>query len=340
MIIFISINIKNELIYKVMNENYNKYKYVNLIKQIKLFDKKLLDTLKDFIFVSCHEDKKSSYKYIKAISNNNCRINSYAFAKSTKLIFVIIDNNIKIIGNNAFFNCKNLEMINIPKSTQIIEEYSFSMCYKLLKIIIPDTVFEIHNNAFSLCILLKYIKLSKNLKKINPKTFTHCESLERIIIPNGVDYIEEEAFSWCFDLSEVILSNTLFKINDSAFYLCSSLLNIKIPESVIEICDCAFMDCELLKLQLGNSIIRIGKNAFCNNDFSELYLPQSILVIDDYAFLDCNNINDVIIPDSIEYIGKNILDYCKLLNSIKLPLKMQDKIHNITNNKITIIEYY
>lgn len=90
------------------------------------------------------------------------------------------------------------------------------------------------------------------------------------------------------------------------------------------------------KVQIPNSITKIGWGAFCNNNISELNLPKSLLEIDNYAF-SSNKITKLIIPDSIKKIGdyafaKNSISTLKLSNSlteIQSGVFSENKISNL-----------
>lgn len=59
---------------------------------------------------------------------------------------------VKVIGNNAFSECRSLTNINIPNSVTNIGDGAFAGCKLLTKIDIPDSVTNIGDKAFRDCI--------------------------------------------------------------------------------------------------------------------------------------------------------------------------------------------
>ena len=87
---------------------------------------------------------------------------------------VIIDSNVKGIGNNTFMSCAFLKSIVIPEGVTYIGSGAFSGCTALSSIIIPESVTNIGSSAFS-----------------------RCTALSSIIIPESVTSIGEDAFRGC-----------------------------------------------------------------------------------------------------------------------------------------------
>ena len=105
---------------------------------------------------------------------------------------------------------------------------------------------------------------------------------------------------------------------------------VNIPEGITTICNHAFYSCEnLQKVVFPSSLKKIGKSAFekCKN-LSSVTFPEGLEVIDDFAFLDCKQLGlseqeakenvellftkhekELIIPDSVQYIGKQVFAY-------------------------------
>ena len=67
--------------------------------------------------------------YIKRVNIQSQVIGQSAFAKQTKLESVTLGKEIKIIGDNAFYNCKNLKELIIPEEVKTI-------CFSLEKVVI------------------------------------------------------------------------------------------------------------------------------------------------------------------------------------------------------------
>ena len=79
----------------------------------------------------------------------------------------------------------------------------------------------------------------------------------------------------------------------------------------------------------------IGDGAFlCCDSIKDLILPDSITSIGNYAFESCEQLNSVYIPDSVAYIGKAVFAYSsvksvrlsKTLKSLKLILVMMVRV--------------
>ena len=64
---------------------------------------------------------------------------------------VIIDNGVRSIGNDAFFNCYKLTSVTIPASVTCIGNYAFGNCNSLTSVAIPASVAHIGEEAFARC---------------------------------------------------------------------------------------------------------------------------------------------------------------------------------------------
>ena len=135
-------------------------------------------------------------------------------------------------------------------------------------------------------------------------------------------------------------------IGDYEFYYCTNLTSIVIPENVTSIGYQAFLECYNLggTLTIGENVNYIGWGAFINTNFSAIHyntvncemggqwldgatssltsltIGENVQVIPYEAFQDCYNINgNLIIPNSVTYIGSNAFYNCSSLTSITIP---------------------
>lgn len=181
------------------------------------------------------------------------------------------EDNITIIGDNAFQKCKNLISVVIPNSVTSIGAYAFSGCSNLTSISIPD-----------------------NLMSISFAAFSNCTSLSYVTIPDSVTSIDDDAFCGCFSLTSVKIGKNVTDIGDYAFEDCTSLTTVTIPDSVTEIGAYAFRYCSnLVEINLPNSDVAIKKYAFAETGITEITLPENVVSIGNYAFSNCENLQKI-----------------------------------------------
>ena len=118
--------------------------------------------------------------------NSNALIN-----KETKTLVLgckgtVIPEDVRHIGNMAFYECTGLTSIDLPEGIETIG-----------------------NSVFSGCTELTSIQLPKSLTSIGSYTFNNCSALSTITIPAAVTTIGSEAFYYCSGLLSVVcLSKT------------------------------------------------------------------------------------------------------------------------------------
>ena len=84
---------------------------------------------------------------------------------------VIIEDGVTFIGDDAFYNCKNVQNINIPESVTDIGYRAFDRCYNLSSIIIGNNVSSIASEAFYNCTSLKSVTIPNNVTSIKVRAF-------------------------------------------------------------------------------------------------------------------------------------------------------------------------
>jgi hypothetical protein len=176
------------------------------------------------------------------------------------------------IGSNAFYDCRNIESIEIPNGMTTIGSHAFYRCYELKNVVMSDSILSIGENSFAHCTKLTHVVFSKNLQSIDEGAFWGCTNIETIIIPNSVTSIGSSAFFSCTNLKDVNIPNNLTSISSSIFAYCKNLTSIVIPEKVTD----------------------LGSGAFANcGGLSYITIPNSVKFIGNYTFKNCENISDV-----------------------------------------------
>ncbi|HTO16736.1 MAG TPA: leucine-rich repeat domain-containing protein [Edaphocola sp.] len=153
----------------------------------------------------------------------------------------IIPNNIRTIGNDAFFGNNYLKTIIISDSVQNIGKTAFSECHGLSIVQLGKSLNEIGYEAFENCPNLKSFQVDFNNKHFSSQSgvlydknktklirYPTSKTISSFEIPIGVETIGGGAFAKCNNLERVLLPKSITKIDGYAFYMCENILAIKI----------------------------------------------------------------------------------------------------------------
>ena len=177
------------------------------------------------------------------------------------------------------------------------------------ELIIPETykgkpVTAIGAEAFQGNKEIGLLEIPDSVTVIEENAFASCSRLEVVTMGNGVTSIGYKAFAFCDNLKAIRLSNTLKTIGDQAFYYCRKLQAISFPDSLETI---------------GKKAFEGDTNREVHNSLTTVNFGTGLRTIGEYAFYNCANLSDVIIPDGAPTaIGNNAFLNCSRVRFIEL----------------------
>ena len=151
---------------------------------------------------------------------------------------------------------------------------------------------------------------------------------EDVVVPDDVDTIKCMAFFGRKNMKTVTIANRVSVVCDEAFSDCDRLQSITFGKSVTTIgkaVDC----CDNLKeilVQPGNPVYHSAGNCLIDTKKKELVLgcqssilptDSSVTTIGDRAFLRCENLNHIDIPDTVTSIRERAFERCAGLTEIR-----------------------
>jgi len=251
----------------------------------------------------------------------------------------VINPNRTIIRKRAFYE-GNLQVVIISHGITTIESEAFAK-NRLFRVHVPETCTEIAPDAFDKGVYIINAKdrpgeYSGDYKIIENETgVTITNYIGRnmyVVIPSEINGRQvTEIGQWAFagkGLESVVIPDTVKKINDLAFeynflkvltipegitelpnqvFHYNKLTSVTLPNSLTVIGQSAFRENRLSNVTLPDSLTTIGQNAFRNNRLSNVTLPNSLTTIEQYAFWNNNFETTVVIPDSVENLGQNVI---------------------------------
>ena len=218
------------------------------------------------------------------------KIKSYAFEGAT-FTSIKLSETLKEIGNGAFWGCKGLTTIDIPKGVEDIGTGIFSLCDNIESItssgVKGEDTYYVANN----CIMRYYPKAMGA-----PEEYYVIAGCKNSTIPSKTT-----------------------RIMSDAFYCISTLTTINFPSSITNIGDSAFRGTGLVEAKLGSTKLKnLVRYVFSDcESLTTVTLPYATLkTIQDGAFLNCTSLESIVIPGNVESIYGGAFEGCTALTSV------------------------
>ena len=229
------------------------------------------------------------------IGPNVLSISNEAFMNNINLRSITFDENgvIEHIGDNAFYNCQNLETIELPDTIQTLGVGVFERCNNLTYMKVPF-IGEERENYGSL----------RDSTDVLVYMFGSRSYLDSDLIPNALETIEifdiERIHNVTFYnanfIKSIILPSDLENIGIRSFYGCESLESFIVPSEVTIIDESAFENSGLKMITIPDSVVYIDKNAFKGCDDLETVIYEGDLSNLIISTVGNTNIIDILYP--------------------------------------------
>jgi len=269
-----------------------------------------------------YEYKESIKKVI--VGQDITHIADYAFYDCQELNEVELSESIVEIGRYAFTNCVSLEQIKIPSGVSVINEYTFHNCVSLKRVELNGTLTRIGTFGFESCSSLREMSISAESLVIEFSAFSHCVALEKVVFSGTVKELWNYVFYDCPKLKDIDIPEDIQSIGWFVFYGCKSLTSINWPASISVIPDGTFWGCcSLESVEFSGEIVEIGNHAFaeCTN-LSVVELPEGLKSLGEKVFEKCG-FHDIQLPPGLLSIGEGTfsstnLTWIQIPNSVEV----------------------
>ena len=267
------------------------------------------------------------------------RLDAYVFWGCNNLEEVVLGKGLTAVDEYSFAGCTGLKQITIPENIQSIDAQAFAGCVNLTDIYIPATVTGIAEDAFLNCdnvtihadegsVAAQFAQKLAEQKSHDPlvtaapvqtptavsgpdtqattepvSTATPAPAAtpvpgnvlgSTIIVGNHAlvmvhpgeekvqqGYTEPEAGQETGEEQDITAETENGKIPEWMYYRNQSVSAVTIPEGTTE----------------------IGRFAFSRSSLRTVTIPEGVTVIDYAAFYHCDNLDNVILPDTVNTVG-------------------------------------
>ena len=267
------------------------------------------------------------------------RLDAYVFWGCNNLEEVVLGKGLTTVDEYSFAGCTGLKQITIPENIQSIDAQAFAGCVNLTDIYIPATVTGIAEDAFLNCdnvtihadegsVAAQFAQKLAEQKNRDPlvtaapvqtptavsrpdtqattepvSTATPAPAAtpvpgnvlgSTIIVGNHAlvmvhpgeekvqqGYTEPEAGQETGEEQDITAETENGKVPEWMYYRNQSVSTVTIPEGTTE----------------------IGRFAFSRSSLRTVTIPEGVTVIDYAAFYHCDNLDNVILPDTVNTVG-------------------------------------
>ena len=232
--------------------------------------------------------------------------------RSTSITDIKIGENIKKIGEKAFYMCEKLQSVTWHCQCDVVPvdcflgcsnltQFDFSKIKKvkkcafsesgLQKVCLPQNIECIIEGAFSKCKMLSSVKWNCKCDVIPTFCFYKCRNLTQFDF-SKIKKVEKCAFSES-GLKEVCLPENIECISGWTFSKCKELRSVEWNCKCDVIPVFCFLRCSNLTQFDFSNIKRIDRAAFYESGLKEVCLPENIECIIEGAFSRCKTLSSV-----------------------------------------------
>ncbi len=247
------------------------------------------------------------------------------------------------IRGGAFYDCKNVTSINMPKDIKTIGESAFSGCVQLTQLVFPDSVKYLEILVCYNCESLQLVELPSGIEAIGRSAFNGCKSLEEFTIPDSVKVIYDMAFKNCSNLKKLYWGDSVEEVGirdgsnqytsyEGTFKGCNNLneVHLKNLSTWCKTYYPSYVSNPLYKIVNGRVDLYLN-----GEKLDTLYVPNDIDVIKKYTFYHCTQLVSIKFPNSDIKVEDEAFSECRSLNSVyfgESTIKLGNQVFNLCEN--------
>lgn len=271
-------------------------------------------------------------------------VKRYAFWGANYLEEIDFSTSIKTIDEYAVMNCPNLKNVILHTPSRGIGLGAFADNTSLRQIVLPLSMSNIHEKAFDNCpsdlifvcesgsysekYALSHGFLTSTIKQVAINRIDYSTS-GTSVSGNGISssddtFLDERRSENEFhtsviaDAPEGTVVSDSYVVADKAFVSLEGIgvssgsqssIVISNPDDPNRLQDYSHYNSRLSFYEIPDNITSIGKLSFARSDINSIIIPDGVTTIDYAAFYHCDNLVNVYIPDTVNYIGAHCFEH-------------------------------
>ncbi len=185
--------------------------------------------------------------------------------------------------------------VTIGEGIKSLMNNAFAYEVYLQKVTLPSTLEIIGDGAFAYTDI-KTLRIPAKVKKLDGAMFS-CSSIEEFTVDSANPYyVSANGDIYSKDMS-------VFTVSAPGKFKKSSGADFKFPSSVKTIAAKAFYMSPVDELIIPSNITEIKNMAFAGSALQNLHIDSGLQKIYDSAFLACDNLEELYLPSTINYLG-------------------------------------
>lgn len=274
---------------------------INIPKTVKLIETKAFNYNSHLREINVDENNPF-YKSIDGnlYSKDGTKLLVYCLGKPE--VFFTVPIGVEEIDDSCFYYADKLIEVFLPEGLKVIGDSAFCCCLNLKELKLPSTVTTIERGAFYLCEQITEMTIPNGVKHLSDDLFFSCNKLEKVSIPESVTSVGTTLFMACYNLTDISVdeNNQYFKSIDGNLYS---------KDSKVLYAYAYGKDDTSFVVPEGVQIIEVSALHGCEN-LENIILPNTLTTIKDYGLFNCSNLTSLTLPSSLIYLGESALLSC------------------------------
>ncbi|MDD3207566.1 MAG: leucine-rich repeat domain-containing protein [Bacilli bacterium] len=236
------------------------------------------------------------------------QIGAGVFANQPGITYAEFPDHLDTISDKLLYNCVNLSEVHLGDNIKYIGNEAFFGASSLIEMEWSDQIESIGDYAFKETNFAGEVVLGTDLKSIGIGAFQNSRSMTKMTIPSGVSVINNYVFDGCESLTEVVFdedeyspSSRIYDIGIAAFRG-TAISEFAIPFSVRIIKDSTFENCDnLVSVYAYDNETETTRTELIYNDetgqWDPVQVSQGLQKIAIKAFYNATSFKELVLVD-------------------------------------------
>lgn len=180
------------------------------------------------------------------------------------------------------------------------------------------------------CFALKKAEVSSMVTGIGSYMFGFCINLESVSLPTSIKAIDRYAFYYCAKLQHITIPPSVTTIGNQCFSSCQNLEELSFPKAVPTSQALPTSAVKLKRIICPAELIASATYLYYYSTLEEVTIPNGATFLPE-AIFRFSYVRRVILPDSIDSIGKDAFYQAYYMENLDLP----DSVKSLGNGSIS-----